>query len=168
MEETKLYIGCVVSGGHWHKPDYSSYTFISDEPITREVADQEQWEEQCDTASSYDQEFEECSACNGEGCEECDFNGGWDEEWGEHVERHTSSWIEEYNPKIHYEVPSKRPEHLLWKAQNKVEVAKRKFQTTSNKIAEVEATLKKLKEQHDQECHELIVAGNELTELRRS
>ncbi len=135
--EKKVWVYVTGTGTCWHKPSYIGWMLMNDgEPLTKKEADEWVWESRCDYTNS-NGEFEECNACHGEGCEDCDFEGGWSEEWSEVVERETYAYLEEYDPAVHFKVESDFPEHLLWRAESTFEAAAREEKRMAAKVLEL-------------------------------
>lgn len=150
---------------HWNKPDYSSFE-ITEEELTLTEAQALVWEAQCEEANNVDYDREMCSPCYGTGevegeeCQECGGSGEVEEflEWVEHVERHTSSWLERYDPAKHFEVPSELPEHKLWKANEAVDTYTRQAHDLDNRILELEKQLYEAKVRRGEVGYQLAAA----------
>lgn len=156
---------------HWNKPDYSSFE-ITDEELTMEEAQALVWGAQCEEANNVDYDREMCVVCygtgevDGEECAECGGSGEVEEflEWVEHVERHTSSWLERYDPAKHFEVPSELPEHKLWKANEAVDMYTRQVRDSDNRISELEKLLNDAKTKRAKVAEQLAAAKLDLKE----
>lgn len=134
MEEKKLYI-IVHGSGRSCKPSWSQWSFAADEPITRAEAQDILWDGQrqdCTVDS-----WEECTSCEGKGCNVCDHEGGWESDWSSVVESNTYGYLEEYDPEEHKEVPSDRPEHHIYKATSRLESAEWKKKQAVARVGEL-------------------------------
>ncbi|BBL19200.1 hypothetical protein KIT04_031 [Vibrio phage KIT04] len=156
--EKKVWVYRVGSGRLWNTPSPSSFDLMDNgEPMTHEDAQERLWEERESHADGHE-EYEMCMDCQGDGCENCDGEGGWYEDWSETVERTTYCYLEEYNPEVHYMVKSDFPEYLLWKAKDTEDHYNRRANTLDTKIAELEEQLYALKVQRGEVGHQLVAA----------
>ncbi|AFB83961.1 hypothetical protein F404_gp104 [Vibrio phage pVp-1] len=162
--EKKVWVYRAGSGRIWHTPSPSSFHLMNNgEPMTREDAQDYLWEER-ETYADGKEEYEMCMDCQGDGCESCDGEGGWYEDWSETVERTTYCYLEEYDPKVHYMVKSNFPEYLLWKAREVEKQCQRQANMLDNKIAELEEQLYALKVQRGETGYKLAAAKLNLKE----
>lgn len=155
MSELKTrWVFCVTRDYHWNRPDYCSFE-ITDDELTEAEAAALLWESRCEEANNVDYDREMCPTCYGTGevegeeCEECGGCGECEEDadFAEHVERHTSSWLERYDPAKHFEVPSDLPEHKKYVHNCAVESSKAKRATLELRIARLTEELELAKEQ---------------------
>lgn len=170
MSELKTrWVYCVTRDYHWNKPDYSSFE-ITDEELTEKEAQALEWEARCEEANNVDYDREMCVTCygtgeiDGEECEECCGTGECECEadFADHVERHTSSWLERYDPAKHAEVPSELPEHKEYEHNRKVEALHSRRGTINRRIEKLMYELDLAKEQLVEVQDALIELGEEL------
>lgn len=142
--EKKVWVFTTGSGSSWSKPNYQGWEFINDgKPATQQEADQEVWECRCESNTSGG-EMEMCDNCGGDGCEDCDYEGGWEEDWSEVVERNTYCYLEEYDPKVHFQVPSDREEYHMWQANKTLDFHERRVRYLGTQIDQLREQLEEL------------------------
>ncbi|QCQ57755.1 hypothetical protein ACHELOUS_180 [Vibrio phage Achelous] len=156
--EKKVWVYTTGRGRLWHTPSPSSFSLMDKgEPMTHEDAQERLWEER-ETRADGHEEYEMCMECQGDGCENCDDEGGWYEDWSETVERTTYCYLEEYNPEVHYVVKSNFPEHLLWKAREVEKQHQRQADMLDSKIEELEKQLYEAKVKRGEVGYQLAAA----------
>ncbi|WBU76773.1 hypothetical protein JAVIER_176 [Vibrio phage Javier] len=166
--EKKVWVYTTGRGRLWHTPSPSSFSLMDKgEPMTHEDAQERLWEER-ETRADGHEEYEMCMECQGDGCENCDDEGGWYEDWSETVERTTYCYLEEYNPEVHFKVESNFPEHLLWKASNTVDIHARRVESLESKIERISKELKEALTQIGLERTQLAAAKLNLQQVKES
>lgn len=142
----------IYAGSHdHHKPSYTSGDWQILEFKDENAAIVWAWEMCNDIACNYDQETEVCETCAGTGCDDegdpcddCDGNGYFDtDDWSEHVDKNTSMYIEEYDPKVHFAIPSERPEYLKYKRELTLRRAERELDQSERELDAAQKALEK-------------------------
>lgn len=125
-QEKFVWIFEVVDCNYWGSTedtdpeDFTEYQFLDgDTAHTAEMAQRLLWEHECSHADMKGEPaYEDCCECEGEGCDNCNHEGGWQEDYSEFVGKHAHGKLVAYDPTKHMAVKSDRPEHIKY-AQEK-------------------------------------------------
>tara|TARA_Y100001956_G_scaffold82945_1_gene107125 strand:- start:5920 stop:6462 length:543 start_codon:yes stop_codon:yes gene_type:complete len=153
--ETFVWIFEVEDCNYWGRTpdtepeDFSEYRFLDgDTAHTAEMAQRLLWEHECSHADMKgDPDYEDCGECGGEGCDNCDHEGGWQEDYSEFVQKHAHGKLVPYDPELHMAVKSDKPEHIKYAHEKAIADLERDIERDEFDIAKQQEELRQLGEQ---------------------
>lgn len=155
MTDQAMKTFAIYAGSHTHyKPSYTSGDWQILEFKDDNTASDWAWEVCNEVACNIDQETGVCDTCGGSGelldtgitheCPACNGEGCFTTyDWSEHVDKNSSMYIEEYDPKVHFAIPSERPEYIKYKRETTLRRAERELDQSERELDAAQKTLEK-------------------------